>query len=428
MPQHSAMGESTENGLMLPLEAFLDALESVWKDFTSDESRPAPLVCLAVIDQARRHRDKLGFRRRSELVRQLAGRIRENMEFDGSVALAGDSSVAVLVDPASSQPPVREWADRLLQLLNARLYEVSGQSVSVSVSLGIYPLQGGESSAEEPLLRAARLAETASANGGGRARVYQSRRGGAQSATDNRTLLQLLSQALQNNRVRVLFQPLVAIDGDESPRHQILPRLQAADDALVPASRFVPLAARYGMLQALDRWMLAWSLQYLEQREGSGRPTLFLNQSPALLDDSDLVGWLEKRLLARPEIAAGLVLEFRMEDLLERLDQAPHALEKLSGLGVATGVTGVDEDASAELLLDHLKTQYLRMGPGFAHRMVTDNSLAERYEEFARRAQENGRRLIIPMLENADDAARIWRSRVDLIQGNFIQRPAEETG
>jgi len=33
----------------------------------------------------------------------------------------------------------------------------------------------------------------------------------------------------------------------------------------------------------------------------------------------------------------------------------------------------------------------------------------------------------VPMLEDAEEVTRIWQMDVDLIQGNFIQQPVEQS-
>jgi EAL domain-containing protein (putative c-di-GMP-specific phosphodiesterase class I) len=76
-------------------------------------------------------------------------------------------------------------------------------------------------------------------------------------------------------------------------------------------------------------------------------------------------------------------------------------------------------------LLKHLPADYLRMKSDFAHRVLDDAALAARFEAFAKAARAAGRKLIVPMLEDAEEVSRIWQMDVDLIQGNFIQQPSE---
>ncbi len=72
-----------------------------------------------------------------------------------------------------------------------------------------------------------------------------------------------------------------------------------------------------------------------------------------------------------------------------------------------------------------LPANYLRMKADFAHRLLDDQELTERFEAFASAARSARRKLIVPMLEDAEEVSRIWQMDVDLIQGNFIQQPSE---
>ncbi len=408
-------------------EGFLKRLTQTFHAFTEDESVIPPMACWIMLDNPRRHRDNLGFHRRQKLLDLLRERVGQHLLETDFSAVAGESAIALVFDSQDGDRDFRQLADKLLKDIGGDLFELDKQMVALSISIGLNPFNTRVPVPEECLLQAARLAEAVAANGGGRARIFDPKKSGLTISQDNRSVLSLLMRSLKANTVRVVFQPLVAVSGKESDYYQILPRLQADDGTLIPASRFVPLAQQHNILPALDRWMVSWALKFIVAKAEKGRDVvLFINQSPALLEDPSLMQWLEGKLEASPDAAKGLVLEFRLDYLLAHIKESRKTLNRLINLGVGVSVTGVDETSSAEVLLEHLPSNYLRMGPGFAHRMQDNEDMAQRYEKFADRAQASGRKLIIPMLEDADAVARIWRAKVDLVQGNFIQRPRED--
>lgn len=392
--------------------------------FLGDDALLRPAAVYIVTDQWRTLRDRLGFTGLDALVETLAGRVRENLGDDDLCARFGHANLALLL---AGGRDLSDWAGHLLRAVNGEVLDLGSESVSLTVSIGVCPFDTRIDNAEETLLVAARTAEATSAAGGNRFGVHEPVLSADQAGGNAQHMLELLTGALRDNTLRVVYQPLLPVGGESTSCFHMLPRLKADDGGLIPAGSFVPVAARHGLLPALDRWMLARALRVIaEGREDDPGMTLFVNQSTALLEGGDLLAWLKKRLVAKPGLAAGLVLDFRLDDLLTHLKSFAPPLAELRGLGAGVCLSGVDENAPRELLLEHLPADYLRMAPDLAERMLDDRDLFDRYVRFAKTAREAGRRIIIPMLENERTVAGIWRAPVDFIQGNFIQKPGDK--
>jgi EAL domain-containing protein (putative c-di-GMP-specific phosphodiesterase class I) len=226
----------------------------------------------------------------------------------------------------------------------------------------------------------------------------------------------------------VVFQPLLATSGPETNRFQVLPRLANTDGSLIPAARFVPIAAARGVLPALDQWMIAHILRLIRDRHNRGDEPAwyFINQSPALVDDPKFMTWFENELATIESERRRLVVEFNIIELKARLREARPALSKLRELGVGVSLAGIDEKVPEAVMLKHIPCDFLRMKADFARRVLVDDELADRFQKFAQAAHKADRQLVVPMLENAEAVSRIWQMDVDLIQGNFIQQPSEQ--
>lgn len=117
-------------------------------------------------------------------------------------------------------------------------------------------------------------------------------------------------------------------------------------------------------------------------------------------------------------------MEFSIFELEPHLRQARDVLAKLRKTGVGVGLKGIDESVPAVFPLRQLPADFLRMKADFARRMLANKALAEGFQRFAADARDTGRRLIVPMLEDAEAVSRMGQMDVDLIQGNFIQQPS----
>jgi EAL domain-containing protein (putative c-di-GMP-specific phosphodiesterase class I)/GGDEF domain-containing protein len=384
-----------------------------------------PAVCWIRLDEADDHRDQLGFSGLEKLMHAVHERARVQLNEGDVTARFGLAAIGVILESQGGDRDHRRDADAILRAINNSLFELGDHSIAATVSIAIATVRESLRPAEANLVAVARQAEKLSERGGNRADV--GRGAPDEDGGSPGSLLGQLTKALRDNNVKVVFQPLLATSGPEHERLQLLPRLSGTDGQLIPAARFVPIAAERGVLPALDQWMIGHALKLIRQRAQSGSevPTMFLNQSPALIEDEKFFEWLHDQIDDVEMGLRNLVLEFSILELKPRLRNARDVLAKLRKMGIGVGLTGIDETVPEVVLLKHLPADFLRMKADFARRMLADESLAEGFQRFAADARDAGRSLIVPMLEDAEEVSRIWQMDVDLIQGNFIQQPSE---
>jgi len=399
--------------------------EKCRKAWKSGGSAYPPAVGWIVLDEASSHRDQIGFSGLEKLVRAVHERARVQLAGADVTARSGPDAIGILLDSDGGDRDFEADANAVQKSVNSSLIEIGEHMIAATISVCIRPVREGLRPAEMNLVRAARTAEQLSRSGGNRLEVGT---GSIDEADAPGSLLGQLTKALRDNSLKVVFQPLLATSGPEVERIQLLPRLAGPDGTLIPAARFIPVAAERGVLPAVDHWMIAHAIRLLRRRLDAGDelPTLFLNQSPALIDDEKFGRWLVEQLETLERDHRKLVLEFNILDLKPRIRDARRILAGLQKLGLGISLTGIDEKVPEVVLLKHLPSDFLRMKADFAHRLIDDTDLIEHFEAFAGAARAAGRRLIVPMLEDAEAVSRIWQMDVDLIQGNFIQQPIEE--
>jgi EAL domain-containing protein (putative c-di-GMP-specific phosphodiesterase class I)/GGDEF domain-containing protein len=382
-------------------------------------------VCWILLDEVADHRDQIGFTGLEKLLHAIHERVRMQLDAQDLTARFGLDAIAVIMDSKGGERNFRADAEAILRSINGSLFEIGEHSIAATTSIAIRALQESMQPPEKNLVEAARAAERLSGLGGNRLELTANQTTSGEESPG--TLLGQLTKALRDNTLKVVYQPLLATAGAEHERLQLLPRLIGADGQLIPAARFIPVAAERGVLPALDHWMIAHAVNLLRQRaeRSAETPTLFLNQSPALLKDRKFFDWVATRVGELDEQHRGLVLEFSILELKPRIREARTILDRLQKLGIGVSLSGIDEKVPDTILLKHLPADYLRMKADFARRVLADEELAERFAAFSKTARKADRRVIVPMLEDAEEVSRIWQMDVDLIQGNFIQQPTE---
>jgi EAL domain-containing protein (putative c-di-GMP-specific phosphodiesterase class I) len=231
---------------------------------------------------------------------------------------------------------------------------------------------------------------------------------------------------LRNDSIRVVFQPLLPTSGEDVQSFQMLPRLRNPKGGLIPAAEFLPIAHSAGLVPTLDRWMLTAAIQMLERRYRDQPIRLFLSQSEALLAEAERRERLAGQLEAASHLKGRLVLDFRLADAMAHLNGAEALIGALRKAGIEVCFSMVDSHSNWSLLTTRLNCDYVRMAPDFVRSLAASPNLERDLEALSTPARAAGIKIILPMIEDADAAATLWRKGVDYLQGNLIQA-AEET-
>lgn len=407
--------------------ALIEALDKISHRALNNSGSAFPSTCgWIVLDKTASLRKQLGFSGLEQLMRAIHGRILENLSAGDLTARFGLDAIGLIFEPLAGERDFDTEQEQLLRHINADLFEINEASIAATISIALHTIDEELNPAESNLVVAADAAEELRANGGNRSRfVPRSKVPGRQDGST--TLLGQLTRALRDNSLKFLYQPLLSTSGNNRERFQLLPRLVDDEGKLIPAAQFIPVAAKRGVLPAIDSWMIRQAIDLLKDHQGRNTesPKFFLNQSPALIDDPKLLEWLIQEIASVAKDKRALVLEFSIDDLKSRIRDAQQVFKQLQESGLEVSITRIDEQIPEPIVLEHLPADYLRMKADFARRMLVSPQLGERFCAFAKAAHNASRKLIIPMLEDAESVARIWQMDVDLIQGNFIQQPSE---
>lgn len=382
-------------------------------------------LMLLRFDRAGALRDQLGFTGLSMLFSRLEARISGSLDHKHESVRFDWASMLVLIP----EVPGEAFEDAVVALFYAltdEVYEVGSDDLALTVSLSHARFDHRFTQVDEILLPLFRQADAIESQGGNAMAEVRPGISVSQALASSDHMLGLLMEALRTDSLRVVFQPLLATSGEDAiASYQMLPRLAAGDGRLITAAEFLPLARDAALLPVIDRWMTVRAMQLLRGSLKGRDVRLFINQSEALLADADRREWLARQLAADPGLASYMVLELPLEDAMSHLRGAKHLFELSRQYGVGICLSHVDEHSRWELLTGDLEPHYVRMAAGFVSRLTKEPSLQARFMKLSEAVRQQGTRIIMPMIEDSQTAASMWRSGADFMQGNMIQAPED---
>lgn len=358
------------------------------------------------------------------VISALAGVLRDNLP-EGSLARFSDSSFATIL-PETSTDEARVKAEKLCQLVHDRLFDIpGGKTLQTSLSIGVAMMGETAPDAPEILSRAINAAEKVkllSKGVGNGVNVYNP---AENAAANDSALRELLAEALEQNKFKILFQPLFDVEDESAQFFEVFVRLPLADGKLMTPDEFMPIAQRYQLGAKIDRWVMINACKRLKEHLTKHPGTrLLINLTAESVQDStlaDLAGKLSKAIDPKGQ---PLVIQFSENDVVTYLKQAKEHTGLLKAAGCAVSITNFGCTVNPLNTLKHVDADYIKLDKSFAQDLSKEEHL-EMTKKMALSINELNKRLIVSYVENAGTVSKLWTMGVRYLQGYYLQPPSE---
>jgi EAL domain-containing protein (putative c-di-GMP-specific phosphodiesterase class I)/GGDEF domain-containing protein/PAS domain-containing protein len=247
-----------------------------------------------------------------------------------------------------------------------------------------------------------------------------------QGAVDGESeMAETILTAVSNERLRLVYQPIISLMGDSQENYSVLVRLLDEGGSLLEAKDFIGAAIRSGLIEEIDKWSIRSAIQSLgEQRRAGHQPRFFINLAEDTFRNPGIVLWICDCLREFDVRGHWLTFQFQEEtdpDNLAVLDKLVQALRQIK-CRVAINRFGATK--GSETLLQALPVDFVVIMPDYARGLADDPAKQQRLLGLAKVAREFNVKSVVAGVEDARALTVLWTAGVDYVQGNFIQRPS----
>ncbi|WP_162932125.1 putative bifunctional diguanylate cyclase/phosphodiesterase [Solimonas sp. K1W22B-7] len=273
------------------------------------------------------------------VLRELSRLLNDRLRHGDVLARLGGDEFAVIADCAGPEEALR-LANSLIQVVGTYRLVWEDRQFQLGLSIGIALADDLTRSSVELLKRADTACYIAKQRGRNRAQVYQQTDEEVRQAHNDMDWASKLEQALDEDRMQLHAQKIVALDGRRNPGLEVLIRLREAGGGLIYPGAFIPAAIRFGLAGKLDRWIVQKTLSYLQQRDRGGDvggmggySYLTLNLSGSSIADPDFRPLLLDTLKETEANPARICFEITEATAFGRQPAAKELLEDLRERG-----------------------------------------------------------------------------------------------
>ncbi|TKA90020.1 EAL domain-containing protein [Guyparkeria sp. SB14A] len=291
-------------------------------------------VLMVDLDRFKDVNDSLGHAVGDQLLIKVSERLRDRFGQADTIARLGGDEFALAVAGIDSAAEVGELADQVINALGEPWELAKGQQVRVLASVGISLFPDNAASPLGLIQQADTALYRAKDEGRGTFRFFSDE---MTDAARDRVALELqLRQAIDNDELRLVFQPQTRLDDHGLHGAEVLVRWQHPTEGLISPDRFIPVAETTGLIWPLGEWVLREACRqgkaWLDAGSDFGR--LAVNLSPHQLRHGE-VDRLVRRVLEDTGFPADrLELELTESAIVRRESEARDLLDRLRAMGV----------------------------------------------------------------------------------------------
>ncbi len=374
------------------------------------------------IDRFRAVNDTLGHEAGDMLLSQVADRLRWSTRVEDTAVRLGADEFLVVAEDVEDLDGLRGMAERLLSVLDEP-FVVLDREITLSASVG---LTLGSDLTPDDLLRQAQSALNRAKADGSRARVEVHE--GALS-DDDVDALQLevdLRHALDNDELRLFYQPIVHLADESLLGYEALIRWQHPTRGLLPPGAFLDAAENNRLTSKLGAWVLrracndavTWAEDLRVHVNISARHLAeegFSELVAAALEESGLE-------------PSRLELEITESTALFAAEATLHSVAVVTDQGVTLALDDFGTGYSAITALHRLPIHTLKIDRSFVADVVAEPATAALVQGLLQLGRGMGLQVIAEGIEDLEQAAWLLDHGCAMAQGYAFGRPAPLPG
>ncbi|MHA6786287.1 phosphodiesterase DibA [Pseudomonas bijieensis] len=379
-------------------------------------------LLLLDLDHFKNINDSLGHNVGDELLKGVAERFRGLFAPGVTLARLGGDEFAVLVENCSQPGQAAALARRILDALKEPLrFDDHALFINASIGISLFP---GDALSAGQLLRNAdsALFKAKSAGRDGYALYTEELTAHAQQRVE---IAFELRRALQEQELRVHYQPVHDLATSRLIGVEALVRWQHPTRGLVSPAEFIPIAERTGLIAQIDAWVMEQACRQMCQWQQAGVMLSFVavNVSSRLFAHHELFEQVARVLHDTGLDPACLELEVTESAVMEDPEVALEQMHRLRELGVRLAIDDFGTGYSSLLRLKRLPVQKLKIDQGFVAGLPWDEDDAAIVRVIVALARSMGMQVHAEGIEQREQAVFLLEHACELGQGYWFGRP-----
>lgn len=343
-----------------------------------------------------------------------------------TLARFGDDNYMLLIPNIKADEALAR-AHEISSAMADHIVDIDNKTLQLSFNIGIALINETTNSGQEIIEQTKQAATPADDKAENEPHIALYEPEVSDQERNEQDVIKAVQAALDNNRFRLLFQPIISLRGSETEHYEVLLRMLNDNDEEISPNEFLDAAASVGLSTKIDRWVILEAIKVLSEHRGKGNNThLIVNLSHQSLCDESLLAWLGVAFKAAKLPHDSLIFQCGEVDITNHLNAAKAFFEGLAEMKSKSSISNFGCSLNPFNTLKHVDCDYVKVDGSFTQDIQKNNEDPETLSNLIKQLHESEKITIVPFVENANVLSTLWQAGVHYIQGHYLQGPAAE--
>jgi len=374
------------------------------------------------LDQLKRINATLGHASGDQLLQAVADRLRKTLYETDTVTRIGGDEFAILLPKIVRMQDVTRVTEKIFNAFSPS-FNIATHEISINCNIGIsiFPNDGEDA---ETLLNNANAAVSVAKEQGKNSYQFYSPAMNAHSL-ERLVMANDLRQAMQNQELRVYYQPVVDLETGRITGAEALVRWERPHVGLVSPAKFIPVAEETGLIVPIGEWVLRTACLQNKKWQVEGLPpiNISVNVSPHQFYQANLPELVAKVLTESGLNPTNLKLEITETAIIQSPEQTIKALHELSAMGVKLSIDDFGKGYWPLSYLTSFPIDHLKIDLSFVQNVTQNPNDRAIVKAIISMAHSLKLEVVAEGVETEDQLEFFQRNNCDLIQGFLFSKP-----
>ena len=377
---------------------------------------------LIAVDNLARINEAYGFGVADEVIASVGRRLRSRMRGGDVLGRFSSNKFGVVLNTCTPED-LSMAADRFLAAVREDVVQTAHGPVAATITIGGVAAPRHARTVGEILAHAQESLDSAKAKRRGSFVAYRPNVEREAVRQENVRSTDKIVAALNERRILLAFEPLVATATRELAFHECLMRIRRLDGSVVPANDVIPIAEQLGLVRLIDHRVIELVIAELVAAPGL---RVSVNVSPDSITDPDWWASLGAQLRARPGVAQRMILEITETAAIQNIDETSGFVTRAKDLGCRIAIDDFGAGYTSFRNLRRLGVDMIKIDGAFVQNLTR----SEDDRVFVRTLIELGRSLgietVAEWVQDEQAAAILAGWGCDYLQGDLVGRATLE--
>lgn len=315
---------------------------------------------------------------------------------------------------------MRIAAERFMKAVRQTPIPTSACQLSATVSVGGITIPDHAKSVRQVFSRSLHALEAAKSRRCDSFVSYEDDSDHETSRKHRITIADDIMSALDDNRMRLVLQPIINSKTRKADIYECLLRMQKPDGTIVSAGEFIPFAEQFGLLRLIDKRTLELSVALLRKHP---RLSLSLNVSSMTATDQDWLATLLSLSDNDRSLTRRLVLEITETKVIDDIDQAIAFVDTLREMGCRVAIDDFGAGYTSFKNLKHLPVDMVKIDGAFVKNLPVDSSDRIFIKTMVDLAETFGMETVAEWVGDEETADILTKAGITYLQGFHFGQP-----